>query len=322
MATPQKGEAGWVDIRASLRAAIGALGGADGIPPTRQDYVNRALDFVRAQFPGDVIEARNLSSAISSFDMARTSAACCEQCGGVENCPVFGAPCKVFREDAGGNAVYVVRAEPCAAKHEQVSRRQVEANVKASRIPQELAKCTFAGYKPPTPSARAALRLAEIAAREGDGLLLQGPPGVGKTHLAVSVVKAALAEGRSAVFLPVVSLLDELKEAVLNSRAEPLLSSLRGADCLALDDLGMHKTTEWVTERLYGLINDRYNDGRQIIITTNAESWGDLASMIGAGGEQIVSRLREMTTPIRIEAADFRPAKRAARAAAAQGAAA
>jgi DNA replication protein DnaC len=82
--------------------------------------------------------------------------------------------------------------------------------------------------------------------------------------------------------------------------------ALREVECLALDDLGMQKDSGWVGERLYEIINDRYNAGRQIVMTTNARNMEQLASMIGTSGHQIASRLSQMTATVIIEAPDYR----------------
>jgi DNA replication protein DnaC len=108
--------------------------------------------------------------------------------------------------------------------------------------------------------------------------------------------------------MPVVNLLEEIRRESSSVFGGPkgMMDELRGADCLVLDDFGMQKGSEWVDERLYGLINDRYNAGKPIIVTTNARSMEDFKSMAGKSGAQIESRLSVMAASFLIEAPDFR----------------
>jgi DNA replication protein DnaC len=106
----------------------------------------------------------------------------------------------------------------------------------------------------------------------GHGLWFEGPVGTGKTSLAILVAKAARDAGRSYAVYPVPRLLAEIKQTFDRDASDSYLGFFRRlctVDLLVLDDLGAEKQTEWVLEQLYSLVNERWQDRRSIIVTTN-----------------------------------------------------
>jgi DNA replication protein DnaC len=139
----------------------------------------------------------------------------------------------------------------------------------------------------------------------GGGLWLHGPVGTGKTSLAMLVSKAALDAGRTVAIYSLPRLLAEIRttfdEDSLHSYTD-LLDRLTGVDLLHIDDVGAEKTSPWVLEQLYALINTRYEEERAVIITTNLER-DELAEQIN---ERTVSRLEEMCEILPIWGRDLR----------------
>ncbi|MBM3957733.1 MAG: ATP-binding protein [Gemmatimonadetes bacterium] len=123
-------------------------------------------------------------------------------------------------------------------------------------------------------SLRDALDAARSFARRPDGwLLLTGPTGVGKTHLAVAIAACRAEQGAQAVFAFLPDLLDHLRAAYApGSRIsyDRLFESVRNAELLILDDMAPRGTTAWVDEKLYQLIVHRFNLRLPTVITTRA----------------------------------------------------
>jgi DNA replication protein DnaC len=139
----------------------------------------------------------------------------------------------------------------------------------------------------------------------GKGLWLYGDVGTGKTSLAMLVSAQALEAGRSVAIYSVPRLLAEIRmtfdEASERTYVD-LLDRLGQVDLLHLDDLGAEKTSPWVLEQLYAIVNARYEDERAMVITTNL----DRDALVEQIGERTVSRLEEMCDPVPLHGEDRR----------------
>lgn len=106
----------------------------------------------------------------------------------------------------------------------------------------------------------------------GRGLWLMGDVGTGKTSLAMLVSKAALDAGRSVAIYSLPRLLAEIRKTYDDQSEQSylgLLARLSEVDLLHVDDLGAERTSEWVLEQLYSIVNARYEDSRSLVVTTN-----------------------------------------------------
>jgi DNA replication protein DnaC len=127
----------------------------------------------------------------------------------------------------------------------------------------------------------------------GRSIWFSGDVGTGKTSLAMLVSRAAEQKGRSVAIYPVTRLLAEIKDTYDSETGSSYMSLFRrlcSVDLLHLDDLGAEKRTDWVLEQLYSIVNERWQDERSIVLTTNI-GLGELRDAIG---ERTVSRLVEM----------------------------
>jgi DNA replication protein DnaC len=125
----------------------------------------------------------------------------------------------------------------------------------------------------------------------GEGLWFMGPIGTGKTTLAMLVSKAALEAGRSVAIYSLPRLLNDIREIHRSDQSHVgLLDRLAAVDLLHIDDVGAERTTDWVLEELYSIVNARYEDQRSMVITTNLYP-PELSNQIG---ERLVSRLTEI----------------------------
>jgi DNA replication protein DnaC len=134
-------------------------------------------------------------------------------------------------------------------------------------------------------------------------LILKGGYGCGKTHLAAAIANYQLDQGRPVLFVVVPDLLDHLRSTFAPSspvRFDQRFESVRTAPLLILDDLGAHSGTSWAQEKLYQIVNYRYNAQLPTVITTNYEL------------EDLDPRLRsriaelEWSSVVHILAADYR----------------
>ena len=109
-------------------------------------------------------------------------------------------------------------------------------------------------------------------------LLLHGPTGVGKTHLAVAIANVRIRQGLSVTFWSVSDLLDKLREAYSNpdeSYFYRLFDSVRNSEMLILDDFGQQNMTDWTLEKLYQLISYRHDRLLPTVITSQYIVWDD-----------------------------------------------
>jgi DNA replication protein DnaC len=151
---------------------------------------------------------------------------------------------------------------------------------------------------------------------EGRGLWFMGDVGTGKTTLAMLVSKAALDAGRTVAIYSVPRLLAEIRDSYDADPGErsymDFFERLVSVDLLHLEDLGAEKRTDWVLEQLYSLINERYEEERSVLVTTNLPL-EDLEQQIGP---RTVSRLVEICgDPLPLYGPDQRIAYHPARAA-------
>lgn len=126
------------------------------------------------------------------------------------------------------------------------------------------------------------------------GLLLRGGVGCGKTHIAVAILKAIVANRYRGLYYNIVDLLAEIRRTYNQDNSldeSEFLDELLAPDLLVIDDLGCEKTSEWVNDRLYLIINRRYDACRPILVTTNLMTVDEMESKIG---KRITSRLCEM----------------------------
>jgi DNA replication protein DnaC len=124
------------------------------------------------------------------------------------------------------------------------------------------------------------------------------------------VSKAALKAGRSVAIYSLPRLLNEIRDTHRAERSHvDLLDRLTAVDLLHVDDVGAERTTDWVLEELYSIVNARYEDQRSMVITTNI---GDREALCEQITERTVSRLTEMCDELPLvghdRRMDFRPA--------------
>jgi len=215
-----------------------------------------------------------------------------------------------WRTVQGDAAHRVVR---CGCWRERVTQtRLADAN-----IPRRYQHCTienFAAYNESLlRAADKARRLVEAFPVVDKGLFLEGQPGVGKTHLAVSVLKQIIqATGARGLFYDTRDLLRVIRstyDPAIRTTEIEVLRPVMTADLLVLDDLGAEKTSEWVEETMNLIVNTRYSERRLTIFTSNYQDIPDDTdpnSLVFRIGARMRSRLHEMCDFEVLDAADYR----------------
>jgi DNA replication protein DnaC len=128
----------------------------------------------------------------------------------------------------------------------------------------------------------------------GRGVWLFGDPGTGKTTLGMLVSKAALERKHTVAIYSLPKLLARIRQSYDagpdSDTYMELFRKLTTVDLLHIDDLGAEKRSDWVLEQLYALINERYENERSVLVTTNL----DEPELVEQIGRRTVSRLVEM----------------------------
>jgi len=206
----------------------------------------------------------------------------------------------------------VERVMRCDCTREKVT----EQRLRDTRIPPRYQKCSLGNFV--TYQNEKLLRAVDYAKRFVDafpvakkGLMLIGPPGIGKTHIAVSVLREVVRRtGASGLYYDTRALLKDIRNTynpVTHTAEMDVIRPVMEAELLVLDDLGAERLTDWVEETMSLIVNTRYNERRATIFTSNYEDIpDDVNSLLVRVGFRLHSRLREMCEFLEYDGPDYR----------------
>jgi len=211
-------------------------------------------------------------------------------------------------------------------------RRDEDWWLARARIPKRHQQCDFEQFH----CLNESLQHAKIKARAfveqyplaKEGLLFLGRPGVGKTHLAIAILRELmLQKGADCLFCSYQDLLQRIRESYdpvsLNTELQ-VLRPVLNCDVVVIDDLGANRVSEWVEDTVTYILSSRYNEHKPTILTSNLPDGGEESREKTPGGKyrvsdtltdrvglRVRSRLYEMCDIVSIHADDFRQTVRA-----------
>ena len=208
----------------------------------------------------------------------------------------------------------------------------------AARIPRRYEHCAFENFdirKDSSGQTNRSLEAAKLWAQRfveeyatDFGLLFVGPTGVGKTHLAVAVLRdLVVTKGVECLFYDFRDLLKEIQDSynpVSQTSELRVLQPVLDVEVLVLDELAASNPSDWVKETLAHVVNSRYNQKKVTLITTtlpfgatmarrdvrtpSGESVPDAEKSLNQFGVTMRSRLYEMCKLVEISSDDYRKA--------------
>lgn len=193
---------------------------------------------------------------------------------------------------------------------------KVSRLVDGAHVPKRYSTIGFKDYHMTVGNRQAVILAKAVIPSQTIGAYFYGDAGTGKTMLASIIANAKAHKGMPVTFTSVPELLASIRSSFKSGNTDAVTKAYRETPCLILDDLGAERMTAWVAGELFALINHRYNEGLQTIITANY-SPQDMARHLSTYdnyggqaddtvGKRIVSRIAGMCTAVHVGGHDQR----------------
>jgi DNA replication protein DnaC len=187
--------------------------------------------------------------------------------------------------------------------------RKTEVLIEQANIPKRYQACSLKNFEVHNDSHRDALKISKQFVKnypvQDVGLLFIGPCGVGKTHLAVAIIQELiLKKNIRCAFYDFRELIRDIQNTFTpdSSLSESeVLEPVFMSEVLVLDELGAKRTTAWVEETIFYIINQRYNNKKLTILTSNyldsaeeedtRQSYFKKTNFIKKGEDSLVDRI-------------------------------
>lgn len=212
------------------------------------------------------------------------------------------------------------KAAEAEEKRREALQRRVNRLLGRSGIKKRFQQRTFPNFITDTPGRKQNYVIAkeyadnfEYHRARGDGLYIEGTNGTGKTHLAAAIALQLINEGIPVICKTSSDLLLDIKKSFDSegARESEVLDIYKRVDLLIIDDLGKEQCSDWSMSTLYSILNDRYEDMKPTIVTTNYNADALVTALTPKGYDNtkivaIISRLREVSTVMTMAWADWR----------------
>lgn len=209
-----------------------------------------------------------------------------------------------------------------AAEAEARKRRmqRIERLLGKSGIKKRFQQRTFENFIQDTPGRKHSYEVAKAYAdrfayhaSRGEGLYIEGTNGTGKTHLAAAIALQLINEGVPVICRTSADMMADIKRGFDSGEITEyeVLKAYKEVDLLVVDDLGKEQCTDWSVSTLYSILNDRYEDMKPTIVTTNFNTDGLMKALTPKGMDSskimaIISRLRETSAVLTMAWKDCR----------------
>ena len=252
---------------------------------TKQDGLEEKmsmLDYLKLKFPNESEEVLKNQSHFSQQGKILLRDAfltdhICAMCNGEGKCK------NLYKPNEKRPTVDVIEYEPGKKRlklkfGDPIKCRFAEKKAQSADFEQRLQKIgarpnqTFETYDASTTELKIAKAFSILAARNKTSLVLAGKQGTGKTHLATAIAVEAMKNGQSALIASTPEMLDELRQAAFRNGDDFFHMKLKykTVSCLVLDDFGKQKSSDAGNDYLFQILDYRYRNGLQTILTTNA----------------------------------------------------
>jgi DNA replication protein DnaC len=205
----------------------------------------------------------------------------------------------------------VVEREEAKIREAQnfAKKREIEKLFSISNLGERFSKSTFESFLDRNGSETAykiAMKYVKTFKEwNGESLMIWGDPGNGKTHLAAAIVNELSKKGYIVVFQSVPELLQRIRSTFNSENKEnetQIMRALLECDLLILDDIGAEKTTEWVEEKLFNIIDGRYRKELPTLYTSNLQP-KELQNQVG---KRSYDRMVETSLTVENKAESYR----------------